>query len=999
MLITALAAAHLTAQLPKGAVVFEGKDLSGDIVIEAEALLHEGRAWKTADNPGASGGKTLYGNNHFQDPATATVTLPRAGQYNAWVRYTDAWANKDGSDAFTLALTQGGKDLARQTLNTTSIRTNEAAYKMWGWGPSKWVWHPVTFTAEKGDAEIALTPNPSGGNRTIDLLIITPDLDYQADITDLHPLWLKATILPEQDRPCFLTIDGRRSQPPWGLAYRHIHRGGLVNWVGDNIHTHQPPFEKLRPGDSTPWIPLHKQLTFHGRDTMTFSAMAGKGDPVANAAFRLDLSKAPSDDGIFRTETRTGPGSGMIINFNLTTGEILTDREGSAQSLAWAKATAPVEGKRPERFPFLTHMELNHDLSQGVQNELDALTLIGVSGIARNRKLAPPGFMAADGAFIWGLARNGCQHDPNTEIMERDFGNVATAAQGKNLLYLDLMDEPYFDIQHIEGCDRCAEKFRDYAAANGHPLDGKPGFDVDNTDPVRYYWSQRFRAHTMTEFFRTGTQIADTLMPGIPTTCNYSTELVFAGNMLERGSDWYQTLRTGALRYGMTEDWSNICATYQVAGYMLDVIRAACRPTASDYGIYNILPGRCAWDITAKGFCEIGHGAKSILLYNYGPYYAPTSDTASHRQDIYQAIKDLTYPTGAVEQHLMAKGARPAKGDVAMLVGTTSDIWSNPAKTGNAHGRERTYLHLLLTHCGYRTDVLDEDDLATELKNYKVLFVADSHLRAACLPPLADWVRAGGTLHLSAGALQFDEYNRPLGADTLLGLARQPLAIINKAELGENLARQKPLDAKAPPGTPPIYVGHQEPLRKATACGKGSVIHSGFFPGLSYIASSRLPDGATAPEYAEAGPDTDIIVPVRGGVYSARLFQPACRDYIRGLNLPARPRLHASNPLVEAALIESPEADVIVLSNWTGEPQKGVTVTLADAAHIEDQTVTVISGEKQSASLDKGVLSVKLHVKAGAYVLLPKKPSSRYRVESTRLDSTRYESKTKNQRG
>ena len=959
----ALAAARLSATLPKDAIVFE-----------AETLTPEGNAWEVKNHwdnwygGHPSGHKMLNGDSPAAGGASATFTLPEAGTYYAWVRYLDVQQRQGEADAFTVMLSQGGKTIGGDTLNKATLRATDEGIKRWGWGWGQFVWQRVPFTAEKGEATLTLgKPGAARGNRNVDLFIVTADEQYEADVTDAHPLYVKARILPGQDRPCVIALGGRRScGPTWYFLNTHIWRDGITNGV--NIF--QPQFTPLAPGESSAWVPLHKYLTFHRRDMITFSAVAGRDDAVADAAFEILFSKTPSDDGIFRTETRSGPGSGLIVNVNLTTGEMLNDREGSAQSLAWANATAPVEGARPLHFPFLTFMDLKFELSEHdfVRRELDALKIIGVNGMVRNRIIHPDFPHAADASFIWHLAKNNCQNDPNTEWMDNMLRDHAQKNAGKPLLFIDLMDEPYFEANHIKTCDICAEKFRAYTARHGVGMDGRPDFDPDGPDPARYYWSRRFQCNSMVNHLRLGTETARKHFPGIRTTSNYSTEIVFEGDMVQRGSDWHEALRTGALTYGTTEDWNNYSATYQTVGYMLDVMRSACRPNTNDYSIMNILDGRSAWDITAKGFCAIGHGVKAMQLYNYGPYYAPTCDTASHRPEIYQAIKDLTYPTGAVDKHLMAPGARVAKGDAALLAGTTSDIWSNPAKTGNAHGRERIYLHLLLTHCGYRLDVLNEDDLATELKNYKLLFATDSHLRAACLKPLADWVKAGGTLHLSAGALTYDEYNRPLGADKLLGITRQPLNLVRKAGHAElDLCRSKPLDEK-PLGALPIYVGYQEPCNTALASGKGKVLLSGYFPGLSHIASStKAAPGASA---AEATPDSNAMV--AGTVYSARDFQPAYRDYISSLGLPVRPRLTTGNPLVEAALIETPEADVIVLSNWTGQPQT-VTVTLNGApayGRVQAFSKGAALGEVQSRP---GTLTAEIkNLHAGAYILLTK---------------------------
>ena len=965
-----LCVSHLGAVMPKDAVV-----------IEAETLAPENKAWEVKahwDNwysGHPSNNQFLSGDNNTQGGAHTAFDVPAAGTYYVWVRYLDLMNRQGEAGAFTVTVSQNGKTLGEGTLNRETLRGTEEGRKKWGGGWGQLVWQRVAFTAEQGKATLALgKPGTAGGGggRLVDLFIITADEQYEGDVRDAHPLFVKVNILPEQEKPCVIDIGGRRSGQDHNLYIYllglGLHRGGMI---GD-YKVYGAEIEKLNPGESTPWVPFYKWLTFHRRDMVTFSAMAGRNDYLTNAAFEVVVSTTPDDSGIVLRETRRGSGSGMVVNFNLTTGEVLTERQGSEQSLAWAKATKPVEGAHPTLFPLYAQMSLPPETSQGehIKNELDALHLIGINGMARNTIVHPDFPYLIDARFIWHLAKDWCQNNPRHDAIDNEMKRYAEEFHAKkpcNLL--DLMDEPYFEVSHILPCDVCAEAFRKYVAQNGVTLDGRPSFSPDTDDPVRYYWSKRFQCRSMADYFRVGTTALHKYAPSIASSSLFSTELVFDGNLTLRGTDWFEILRSGGLTHGQTEDWNNYCATYQVLGIQGDTLRSACRTRGYPHGVFNIIDGRSAWDITAKSFAHIGHGSKFIFFYNYGPYYAPTCDTASHRQEIYQAIKDVAYPTGAVEKHLTDPAAKVAKGDAAMLLSVTSDFWGESEKVKSAYGRERAYLHLLLTHCGYRLDILNEDDLSTEIRNYKVLFVTDSHLRAACLKPLADWVRGGGTLYLGAGALTSDEYNRPLGADKLLGITREPMNLVQKGGCAEiDLCHRKPV--KETDGVP-FYVGYQEPFNKAFTCGRGKVLFSGFFPGLSHIASSKKADPSIRPTAAEAAPDTNIMA-AGEKCYSARTFEPTYRDYIKGLNLPVQPRLCASDPLIEANLIESPRADVIALSNWTGAPQT-VTVTLNAAPQYDDRNIALIGATKLDLKRERGnALTVKLTLNAGGYILLPK---------------------------
>ena len=932
----------LCATLPKDAIVIEG-----------ESLTPENAAWAVKDHwdnwyyGHPSNVKMLAGNNATPGNASTTFELPQSDTYHLWVRYLDILDRRGEANAFTITVAQDGKTLNEETFDKESLRRTEKGRNQYGAGWGQFVWQSMPFTAEKGNGTLTVSkPKAVEGNRHIDLFIITSNGQYKADVRDAHPVFVKIRILPEQEKPCIIQIDGRRSEAPvYFLPTPFIHRDGIT--AGGNMF--DPKFSKLEPGQSSPWIPLHRRLSFHYQDMVVFSAQSGPNQSVQNAAFEISFSKTPDDSGIFRTETRQGSGSGMIAAIRLVTGEVLTDRVGSERSLAKAQATTSVEGSRPVLFPFLTQMDLKYSLSQReyVQNELDALSIIGVNGLHRSYIVHPDFPFMMDARFIWTLANNDCQNNPNIEVMNQWMKDFSVLHAKKPCKVLDLMDEPSFEVGHIINCDHCTEAFQKYVAEQGFPMEGKPSFNPNGNDPARYYWSKRFQCYSMAKFFGRATHIVHKYMPDLPTASNFSVELIFDGNMVNRGTDWFTILRNGALTCGFTEDWNSYTGTYQTAGFQVDVLRAACRPKGYPYGLYNILDGRPAWDITAKGFCEIGHGSQFLHFYNYGPYYAPTCEGNSYRAEIYQAIKNLTYPTGAVEKYLTDPAARPAKGDAAMLVSVTSDIWGDRANVGNAYGRERIYLHLLLTHCGYRTDVLSEEDLETDLAGYSVLFVTDSHLRSAYLKPLADWVKAGGTLYLGAGALEYDEYHQPLKADELLGIAREPMNLVQKGGNAEHdLCHRQPVRQI---GGISVFVGHQKPYNHVFNCGEGKVLFSGAFPGLSYIASSKQ---------------------INNKVYSARSFESVYRDYIRGLDLPIQPRLYTDNPLVEAGWIESPEADVIAVSNWTGTPQT-VAVTLRDVPQFDHHALEVIGGACRETTAADGNVSIKLDVEAGCYILLP----------------------------
>ena len=72
-----------------------------------------------------------------------------------------------------------------------------------------------------------------------------------------------------------------------------------------------------------------------------------------------------------------------------------------------------------------------------------------------------------------------------------------------------------------------------------------------------------------------------------------------------------------SLGIGQTEDWCNLQRTRQFTSYMCDVYRAAYGRNRMDFEMCSILLSPP--ETEAKIFAEVGHGAKAIYLYKYGP--------------------------------------------------------------------------------------------------------------------------------------------------------------------------------------------------------------------------------------------------------------------------------------------------------------------------------------------------------------------------------------------
>ena len=923
---------------------------TGSIVVEAEsmALAGESDGWKVRDHErGAwytgrpSGNQFLGGQSKSRANAQKTVEIQKPGRYALWVRYTDM-TNYRTNNGFRIQGVQNAQIVLDQPFDEgddASVRTTPEGLKKWGGGFARWVWAKAEFNAQAGPLDIQLSKiRPAGAHgcgRNVDVLILTDDLEYEPEIMDLYPFFVRIRVLKDQPYPVGIHFFGKRPFEPWYTPHANITQTGANQGVFAGLNK---PDEFLAAGQTSPWVNLSPLMGYGGKNQINLYAIRRYGEIEPESFFAVDFSRAPSESGLIRSIERTGTGDGLFFSIDLTDYTLITELDGSADNLARAKAAPNCPGRAPERFPFFTGLNMSKERStaQAVDNETQALATIG---IVRNR-LWPASH------YFHLTDQPGCLSQPNRKRIEENMAESAARFSKtynglERAVALNAMDEPGFDFAHIESCDVCKAGFNDYLKTLG--IDNSNGKLVLNNNPAEssldqkrsYYYTRRYLDSIMTGMLRAGTEAAGKSWGKTPVTVNFATETL-SGNMAQRGLDWYEIFNTGALTFGWTEDWGGWSRTYQSNGYLVDALKSACRQKNVPYGIYDVLCGATAWEIQAKGYMEIGHGCRAISFFNYGPEYAITSDVNSQRPEIYEGVKRLTFAVGAVEDAILA--GRPAKGDAASLHSITCDLWH--ATGENPFGRERVALNLLLRHCGIAVDVLGEDELKPELGKYKVLFVTESHIRRELVSTIVDWTRAGGVLYLSAGALERDEFDQPLGLLEQLGVNRPEFKLEQQPGRPEYEMRSlKELDrveTETGSGVKIVCTKQGEPIQTREA-GRGKVVLVGFFPGVSYFNEANKVENDE--------------------IYSVLDFPKPVRDFMGKILAGAavESRLSTDNYRIEANLLESPEADLIVLSNWTGRPQ---TVTVCLKAPAKTGSIRSITGD-----LIKGEV-----VKSGAVV-------------------------------
>lgn len=932
--------ASVWAEYPKGTISLETENFK--IIQNAEVKEYFPSQYMGVP----SGGKML---RMFRGIAEIETEIPFEMDYNIYLRFL-----KKGTVSYKIRIEQNGKKIDEQEFTDKSPSITEK--------DSSFVWCSFKALLPAGKIKLLLEKNDSNILDSDCIVLSQANSNYQPCINDFFaPLYVQ--VKSESEQPFYLHLWGRLPRKPWGIGHFNISKNGI--FAGPIAGTNDIS-GVIQKDDSSPWVNIAPCLTEVGECRLQFYAMSKYPAPHKSASFTLYFSKTPSMDGLIDSVSRSGEGGGLRCIVDLSLKKLIKSLPESIEDLKRAQAVGEMPGNRPLKFPIGTGLAIDSSIDSNdiIENELNALSLIGLNmlrcdyGFSEKGLLEKHGFKYKfDGFSIYYLTKT-----PNCLSSFRDdFEKTLTARllDMKNSKALDitkaflLMDEPSFSLEHLMSCEHCKKGFAEFLIENNVSVSTPAAVTDKKENPELYYWTIRYRNSIQTEFFRKATEILHKTDPELGTGVNIANALFT--NMMDDGCDWFELYESGALTYGWTEDWINQNTSFQLSGYMLDVMSAACRKKNITFGLYNIL-NRYPWEVEAKAFTELGHGVKSIEFFNYGPHYAVSGDIASHRDDIYAPIKSVSYTIGAVDDIIVS--ALPRRGDAAMLYSTVSDIWN--MGNDNLRGRERALLHLLLRHAGIKIDVIYEKNLEKELSNYKTLFVSETNIRNSDSKIILAWVAQGGLLYLAPGALSFNEYNQPLNIN--FNINRNPIVVNVKGDYHPRRLNNAPLLGKViyeGQNIPAIYAmqklsgndvlvkwSDNSPAVVMEKYGKGTVIAFGFMPGIAYAAGG-VHNGIVA------GPEK---------YFSCTSYAEAPRDMMKKLfSNTVKPHITTDNYLIEANVLENDGKKLIILANWSGKVQKTV-ITVNDSML---KVVSVKKGSNLKVETKNGKTIITLDVAAG----------------------------------
>ncbi len=909
------------------------------LFIEAETFKPSSNGWKIVTGPSsreASGLAVLNGSSGPRDAVAATtITLKEAGRYRVWVRFShhERWQGP-----FRVAVFVSGRELAGEVFDLRSEGRSRGVDYGWKFFEADLPSGEVTLQLSKHENK-----NCSGYARHVDCLLLTTDAKFIPNHLDYGvQSYLRVTLGDGYEKRVHIHVFADHFREPW---YQHfaIGRDGAMARLA-------PAKENLlRSGERTPWCNITRMLYQDSGAILNITARYSYTEKVERLKAVLEFATAPDEKSVVRTIRADCKPGGLVVVAppDFTTPEHLArfkiDREIAEETGKLADAFPwPTYGKKPERFPFMVAARIG-----GYGTPPDATVT------AREEKtLSYFGFTPHDGRIggrVWHM-KNGSFCQPDLDRMRQntaaaDFKEACRSAE--KIVFAMLKDEPTGQSASFAAQDQAyAEQFGGWLKGMGKtPADlllgdwdaVRPVPETQRTQsPALHYFTQRFRTRALGNFMAVQGKILHEASVGdFPVVANFSDGAIHSANFYAQGVDYFELLDSPDQNAIWGEDWANFSSTYQCASYNVELMRAAARKHRQTIGHFLIAyAGRKPWDIKLKATSELGRGVKMMKSFFYGPSWGsheggpPWKSSAWYaKPDVWRAHAELLREVGAVEDFLLP--AMPAPAKVAILYSSATDIWT--VGDNFAYGFDRMHTWLALAHTQVPVDIVSEQQAADGLLDaYTVCYLSGPNLTRAAAEKLKAWIQRGGTLWLTAGAAERDEYNRPLDMlDDILPAERKDAQQLQAhRSAGRNLSSLAAKDEVRWDGGAAEVLSVKQTLApragaKVLATFKdgspalvrgGTVYCAGFLPALAYIKPALV----ERKKLEEEKPDAALL---------QRSYNPwKFPAHVRGfLLMPVRAAgvvspITCNVPLVDAVYMTTERGVLIPLANYTLEP-------------------------------------------------------------------------------
>jgi len=873
--------------------------------------------------------------------ATIKVKVPKAGRYLVLARYEAAYRFET---QFRVRVEQKGRRVldrlygARKNIKIWAFSEKLKTEVAWSWGASEnivWEGHNAYANLKPGLATITLSagkqPSPAA-KRNIDCLLLTTDeeqvkmridkeryLPLDGLLTQAGDVFVKVTNLGDQE----LLFKGKGAAGGGNWQQHSPYWVHLRNWPKINT--------TIAPQNNSGWVEVGGTM-----DTLN----DGQWNFTGNGKYRAKFAVKEADGTMRAIAAFDGEGDLLLAaDADTRYSRRLRTQEQVLFDLMAEVKKEPLRGRKPTKT-----LIYGYTFKPGLSPKYDAA--------------------AKDFRKMFGLQDT--QNGDGTYIDVRSVPTPKLADYCKNLgprakriRCVSLGDE--IGLPKPRGKTVTAEfvawlKSRGLKptdvlpwAGNWNAIIYNPTDAIKATQPGVFYWSRRYQNHFGIQAIKQRTDILRKHLPNAGIGANYSPHYPADHRYLGEVHKWVTIFR----EEGMTMPWSEDyifqmpVATQQMNNINLDLLRAGVRGKPKQKIHYYCMPhwpGQIPENWRRLFYGALGHGMQVVNLFEFRPVQVAYTENHCSNPETYRTILRSFRELGQFEDIIQTGRKRPAK--AAMWFSETADIWGD--NDGSFTAGKRT-LYSAIIHQGTPLDFVIEGD---NMKNYRVLFLADAHVSRRDSEAIAAWVKAGGTLFATAGAGMFDELNRPntilrgvLGvspagldapASSFVGMVKQELPFAAPVDeiVGESghmpvygiRSRVKLAGAKTQ-----LKFQSGSPALTLHTHGRGQAHYAAFLPGLTYFAPGipKVPvdRGTTAQASAH-------FIPTRFDAGITKLLQFA--------NATAANPVECSEPLVEANIIDSPKGSVVILSNWSGGSVKALEVTLPD--DLAKKKLTVASG-------------------------------------------------------
>ncbi len=403
---------------------------------------------------------------------------------------------------------------------------------------------------------------------------------------------------------------------------------------------------------------------------------------------------------------------------------------------------------------------------------------------------------------------------------------------------------------------------------------------------------------------------------------------------------------------GMTLAWSEDYDYTQPEGSRLCVsflgayLRAGAKYHDTPMQMYVMphYPGNSGRHLLNNVISLWGQGSKDVDWFSV-PIDGWTTENYLHTRggvETGRVMRVTSGMAGNVEDALLP--AKVRAGRVAILLSEASDLWEvegigqsivAPGTVAtNASQEERKAMWYALRKAGYQVDLITENDVAEgRLKPYKAVYVCGRNLDTRCVPIINEWVKAGGTAVLTAGAARKDQYNEPLtGMDAIVGRTaevkkaefykgplRSKLELLFLPSLGKIKTEGGVFDARATREDFVPAAGAQTlatfegagPAAVAMKTGSGTGYYIATLPGQAMLFAGlpKRPQGKGGPDNNPVHFEPETLDPAATGLILAPLNKAGIKpDVITG------------SPMIIADILDGPASTVLTVNRLSNPP-------------------------------------------------------------------------------